>query len=84
MLSYPIRFIPQADKLVLLVFPDIPEAVVVGASEEDAIARAPALLETVLSGYVLEGRPIPKPSDICGAPAVEAPRFSLVGVDAAD
>ena len=81
MLAYPVRVTPVEDNLVVLTFHDIPEAVVVAADEEDAFGRAAAALETVLGGYVLEGRSIPTPSDVCGAPVVETQRFSTLGMN---
>ena len=76
MLTYPVRLIPEGESSVMLIFPDVPEAVVVGADEQDAFDRAPAILEAVLRGYVEEERPLPAPSDICGAPTVATPRFA--------
>ena len=75
MLSYPARLIPGSDGRVMLVLPDVPELVVVAASESEAFGKAPVLLDAVLDGYEQEGKPIPRPSDICGAPAVESRRF---------
>ncbi|HLL59846.1 MAG TPA: type II toxin-antitoxin system HicB family antitoxin [Allosphingosinicella sp.] len=81
MLSYPVRLIPEDNGYVMLTFHDVPEAVVVGESEDDAIERALPLLETVLGSYVVEGRSIPSPSDICGAPMITTDRFSVVAAD---
>lgn len=80
MLSYPVRLIPERDG-VMLTFPDIPEAVVSGGDEDEVFRKALPVLETVLGGYVLEGRAIPPPSDICAAPTVTTRRFSLVGLE---
>ena len=81
MLSYPVRFIPTEDGMVLLRFPDVPEAAALGATEDEALAAARPILESVLSSYCVDGRPIPAPSDICGAPRVATDRFSVVGMD---
>jgi predicted RNase H-like HicB family nuclease len=81
MLSYPVRLTPAGERMVMLTFHDLPEAVVVAADEEDAFARAGAALEAVLGGYVLEGRSLPAPSDVCGAPTVTTERFSLLGLE---
>jgi antitoxin HicB len=81
MLSYPVRLIPEGNGYVMLTFHDVPEAVVVGESEDDAIDRALPLLETVLGSYVVEGRSIPSPSDVCGAPTITTERFSVIGMD---
>ncbi len=72
MRSYPIRLIPYDGGGVLVRFPDVPEAVACGATEEEAIVNAGPVLETVLQCYISEGRPLPDPSDICGAPTVSA------------
>lgn len=72
---YPARITPGEDGLVLVTFPDVPEAVVCGEGEEAALERAPEVLDMVLSGYAAEARPIPEPSEICGAPLVSTFRF---------
>jgi antitoxin HicB len=72
---YPVRLIPGEDGLVLVTFPDVPEAVSCGAGEEEAIQKAEGVLQQVLDGYRSEGRPLPAPSDICGAPTVEPKRI---------
>lgn len=66
---------------MLLTFPDVPEAAAVGISEDDAFEKALPVLESVLAAYVVEGRPIPTPSDICGAPMLATERFSLIGME---
>jgi predicted RNase H-like HicB family nuclease len=83
MLTYPVRLTPVEERLIKLTFHDVPEAVVVAADEDDAFGRALPALETVLGGYVLEGRSIPAPSDVCGAPTVTTERFSTLGMDSA-
>lgn len=81
MLSYPVRVRPEGEQAVMLTFPDVPEAVVVGLSEDDALRGAPRVLEAILAAYVVEGRPIPAPSKLQGVPTVCTKRFSLVGMD---
>ena len=81
MLAYPVRVTPVDKHLVRLTFHDLPEAVIVAGGEDDAFGRAPAVLETVLGGYVLEGRAIPTPSDVCGAPTVATERFTTLGMN---
>ena len=68
---YPARLIPS-DEGVTVRFPDVPEAVALGASEEEALANARGILASALATYRSEGRPLPDASDICGAPTVEA------------
>jgi hypothetical protein len=57
--SYPCRLRVQSNRMVLLTMPDVPEAVVVGYSEADALRRAPAVLDSILQGYAAEGRSLP-------------------------
>ena len=73
--SYPARVSPGEEGLVLVTFPDVPEAVVCGHGEEAALERAQDVLDSVLSGYAAEERPIPQPSHIRGAPIVSTARF---------
>jgi antitoxin HicB len=79
--SYPARITPGEDGLVLVTFPDIPEAVVCAEGERAALERAPEILDIVLSGYEAERRPIPEPSVIPDAPRVERRQIdpSLLG-----
>lgn len=81
MLTYPVRLTPEEDGGVTLTFPDIPEASVSGASEEEVFAHALAELEKALAEHVVDGRAIPAPSDICGAPTVTTEKYSLVGIE---
>jgi antitoxin HicB len=74
---YPVRIVPGERGLVLVTFPDVPEAVACAESEEAALDRAAEILDLVLAGYESEDRPFPKPSDICGAPLVTAGRYRI-------
>jgi antitoxin HicB len=65
----------------LLIFPDVPEAVAAAATEDEAFDQALPALEAALATYVVQGRPIPAPSDICGAPTVRTEKFSLLGLE---
>jgi antitoxin HicB len=75
MLAYPVTLIPGEKGLVLVTFPDLPEAVSCAEGEDEAIARAGDVLDMILASYRAEGRPIPKPSDIDGVPMVVSERF---------
>jgi antitoxin HicB len=68
--SYPARIRPGEDGLVLVTFPDVPEAVVCAEGEAEALERAGEVLDIVLAGYEAERRPIPRPSQMEGAPRV--------------
>ena len=78
MLTYPARLIPGSEGRVMLVLPDLPELVVVAESEDEAFGKAPPLLDAILAGYEQEGRPFPRPSDICGAPTIASDRFEAL------
>lgn len=79
MLSYPVRFIPTDEGVVLARLVDIPEVVGLGPNEDVAIEAARVVLEAVLGNICADGAAIPNPSDICGAPVVTTEKFSLEG-----
>ena len=81
MLAFPIRIVPDDPDGVIACFPDVPEAESKGSDEAEAVAGALDALEKALAAYVADGRAIPRPSDICGAPTVETARFSLLGME---
>jgi predicted RNase H-like HicB family nuclease len=64
--------------MVILTMPDVPEAVVVGYSEADALRRAPAILDSILQGYVAEGRRLPRVTRAWRGLRVPVLRRSLV------
>ena len=70
--SYPCEFMRQSNHMVILTLPDVPEAVVVGYSEEDALRRAPAVLDSILQGYASEGRAAPSASRSPRGPHIAA------------
>jgi len=84
MLAYPVHVTPGIEQAVVLTFPDVPEAVVVGRTPDEAFRGAPRVLEAILAAYVVEGRPIPAPSRAEDAPTVSTSRFSLIGIEAVD
>jgi hypothetical protein len=45
-----------------VTFPDVPEAITFGANEEEALRHAVDALETALSFYVEDRKPLPVPS----------------------
>jgi antitoxin HicB len=60
MLAYPAKFAPEK-KAISVTFPDLPEAVTCGYSEDEAMEYAVDALETILSEYIKRRREIPKP-----------------------
>lgn len=81
MLKYPARLIPTEEGMILVRLLDVPEAAAFGSSEDEALANVQPILEAVLSSYCVDGRPIPSPSDVCGAPTVATEKFSLLGLE---
>jgi antitoxin HicB len=68
--SYPAKITNGEGGLVLVTFPDVPEAVVCARGEREALDKAPEILDIVLSGYEAERRPVPLPSAMPDAPRV--------------
>lgn len=69
MLNYPVQLGPDGDSF-LVTFPDIPEAITFGNTEEEALAHAVDALETALSFYVEKRKPLPEPSNMPDLPTV--------------
>jgi antitoxin HicB len=67
---YRAEITPGEEGLVLVTFPDVPEAVACASGEGEALDRAAEVLKLVLDGYRAEHRPIPHPSDPGDSPAV--------------
>jgi antitoxin HicB len=61
-MRYPVRLTRQAVGNYAVVFPDIPEALTLGDTEEDALSHAVDALETALDFYFEQDRPVPVPS----------------------
>jgi hypothetical protein len=75
--AYPCQLRTQSNRMVILTMPDVPEAVVVGYSEADALRRAPAVLDSILQGYAAEGRRLPRITRAWRGPRVEVLRRSF-------
>ena len=69
MFDYPVILTPD-DGTLLVTFPDVPEAITFGANEEEALNHAVDALETALSFYVDDRKPLPVPSVRPGLPTV--------------
>ena len=72
-LAYPVRLETDDRGAVLVSFPDIPEALTEGATEQEALAEAQDCLIAALGGYIDERRNIPHPSPGRGLPLVALP-----------
>lgn len=62
MLDYPVTLTPD-DGTILVLFPDVPEAITFGADEAEALLYAVDALETALSFYVDARKPLPVASE---------------------
>ena len=60
--AYPVILTKDGNSIIV-EFPDVPEAITVGANEENALEWAQDALVVALSGYLDEGKDIPKPSE---------------------
>lgn len=59
--EYPAQF-EMHKREIVVSFPDVPEAITAGADVDDAYREGADALGAALAGYVLEQRPLPKPS----------------------
>ncbi|PWK36695.1 type II toxin-antitoxin system HicB family antitoxin [Cupriavidus plantarum] len=62
MFAYPVTLTPDDNGTLLVTFKDVPEAITVGESEDDALTQALDALEAAFEVYFAEKRPIPMPS----------------------
>jgi len=61
MFDYPVILTPD-DGTMLVTFPDVPEAITFGADTDEALMYAIDALESALSFYVDDRKPLPVPS----------------------
>ena len=71
--AYPYELRPQPEGGFTITFPDLPEAITQGESEEDAAAMAEDALVTALSFYTDGGERLPPPSPARGRPLAYVP-----------
>jgi antitoxin HicB len=69
-LDYPVHLEPAEEGGFVVTFPDVPEAITQGEDEDEALMRAVDALETALSFYIDDRRPLPIPSEATGRPVV--------------
>jgi len=62
MLDYPVILEAQPEGGFVVTFPDVPEAITQGEDEDEALLYAIDALETALSFYVDDRKPLPVPS----------------------
>ena len=70
LLAYPVR-LQSLSETVLVSFPDVPEALTEGDTEQDALDEAYDCLVAALAGYIRARRPIPNPSGAHSSPLIE-------------
>ena len=78
-LAYPVRLDKHSDTVVA-TFPDIPEALTEGATEDKALAEARDCLVAALGGYVQDGRAIPTPTPGVGTAEIPLPDLAAAKV----
>lgn len=61
MFNYPVIITPDGDTF-MVTFPDIPEAITFGHTKQEALEMAVDALETGLSFYIDDRKPLPMPS----------------------
>jgi antitoxin HicB len=71
--AYPYTAAPQPEGGFSIVFPDLPEAISQGDTEEEVRAMAEGALVTALSFYTDAGEPLPRPSPAKGSPVATVP-----------
>ena len=78
-LAYPVRLEKRPDTVVA-TFPDIPEALTEGPTEDEALAEARDCLVVAIAGYVQDGRAIPTPSSHVGTAEIPLPDLAAAKV----
>jgi len=71
--AYPYDQASQPEGGWTVTFPDVPEAITEGDTEEEVAAMAEDALVSALSFYTDEGRPLPRPSAANGRPVAPVP-----------
>ena len=77
-LAFPVKLESDESGSVLVSFPDIPEALTEGASEQEALVEAEDCLAAALGGYIKDRRDIPQPTSARGRPLVSPPVLVVV------
>lgn len=81
--SYPCDVALEDDGELVVVFPDVPEAITGGADRAEALSMAADALSTALAGYVHQKRDIPPPGtaadgqELVAVPTVVAAKLAL-------
>ena len=79
-LEWPAQLQPQDDGMILVSFPDIPEALTEGETEAEALIQAQDCLIGALGGYIGARRAIPWPSQACGKAMIALPALAAAKI----
>ncbi|MBV8118425.1 MAG: type II toxin-antitoxin system HicB family antitoxin [Alphaproteobacteria bacterium] len=71
--AYPYKLLPQPEGGFTVIFPDVPEAITQGETEEEAAAMAEDALVTALSFFTDRAEPLPHPSPAEDRPLAYVP-----------
>ena len=71
--AFPIRLETQRNGWILASYPDVPEALTEGETEQEALDEAQDCLIGALGGYIARGWPIPMPSFVETGAIAELP-----------
>ena len=79
--AYPCELTPDEDGSLVILFPDVPEAITGGQDRTEALTMAEDALATALAGYILAQREIPTPSQqAAGQELVTVNRSTLMSL----
>lgn len=70
MFDYPVDLVAAEEGGFIVTFPDVPEAITQGEDPDEALMYAVDALESALSFYIDDRRPLPVPSEVAGRPVV--------------
>lgn len=80
-MDYPVRLTKDDNDTFLVTFPDVPEAITFGDTEDEALERAPDALLTIFDAFMKDRRDIPTPSArgkrFVTLPALETVKLAL-------
>jgi antitoxin HicB len=71
--AYPYAADPQPEGGWTVTFPDVPEAITQGDTDEEVVAMAEDALVTALSFYIEQAMPLPRPSAARNRPVAIVP-----------
>ena len=80
LLAFPVKLETEGGSNVLVSFPDVPEALTEGSTEQEALTEAKDCLIVALDGYIKGRREIPKPSAEKTLPLVVLPVATTIKI----